>query len=220
MTDRAPISAALVADDHGVTRFGLVQFLRAQLGVRCAFEAERFEDAIAILEQHEVALIVFDLGIPGLDSARDLQLIRQRWPKSRLVVLSGSQRKSDIMDALEAGVHGYIVKTESMDRLADRLDYVMGGEIYVPPCLAELATERVPDRPVAEAVPARLDDGRLSERQIQVLRGIVEGMTNKQIANDLGLAEGTVKMHVGTLFRVLGARTRSHAASLGRKLID
>src|SRR5262245_57123705 len=104
------IGAALVADDHAVTRFGLVKFLREQMGVRATFEAERFEDALQVLSNNPIALGIFDLGIPGLDSPRDLLQVRKLWPRTRLVVLSGSERKSDILAALDAGVHGYIIK--------------------------------------------------------------------------------------------------------------
>ncbi len=216
------LTSVLLADDHGVTRFGLLQFLRSKLDVRTICEAQRFGDAIEILEQQKFDLGIFDLGIPGLKSPRELAQVRERWPQMRVVVLSGSDLRSNILAALEAGVHGYIVKTETMDDLAERLGYVMSGEIYVPPCLAERTGGAVGDAMRIEGDQERngVAGPRLTQRQQQVLKAMVQGASNKQIAKELKLSVGTVKMHVSAVLTVLGAQNRLHAASLGRKLVD
>lgn len=207
----------LVADDHGVTRFGLIQFLRNKLDVRTTHEAQRFDDALTLLQSQTVDLAIFDLGIPGLASPADLAQVRDAWPAMKVVVLSGSSQRGDILTALAAGVHGYIVKTETMDGLAERLGYVLSGEVYVPPCL----TERCTLTPLAHAAEAVADGGqgpKLTARQRQVLKAIMRGQSNKQIAKELNLAIGTVKMHVSAVLTALGAQNRLHAASLGRAL--
>jgi len=213
------VGAALVAEDHGVTRFGLLQFLRDRLGVGQTYEAQRFSEALDMLSRHPIDLAVIDLVIPGLESPRDLAQIRKRFPGVRVVVLTGSSLRSNILAALEAGVHGYIVKTDSMDDLAERLGYVMKGEIYVPPCLAEMGAD-----PGSAAATAESVNGaglpKLTQRQQQVLRSIVRGQSNKQIAKELKLAVGTVKMHVSSVLTALGAQNRSHAAALGRRLFE
>jgi DNA-binding NarL/FixJ family response regulator len=144
-------------------------------------------------------------------------------------VLSASEDRADILAALEAGVHGYLVKTANMDRLVSRIQHVLAGEIYVPPSLAELPCLDTALRhhaviaAVAKGVApneAGPDQVTLSERQRQVLEGLMMGLSNKQIARGLDLAEGTVKMHVGALFRTLGAQNRTHAVALGKKLLD
>jgi DNA-binding NarL/FixJ family response regulator len=112
---------------------------------------------------------------------------------------------------LWAGVHGYIVNTENTDQLIDKLRYILSGEIYVPPVLAE-------QPPVPEAPQQRVSK-KLSSRQHQVLKGLVEGKSNKEIAKGLNVAEGTVKMHLAALYRVLGATNRAHAAALGKQLL-
>ena len=211
----------LVADDHEVLRFGLIQLLRSELGVTAPLQAGTFQDALARISETDIALAIFDLGMPGLDSPRALAEVRSRRPHARVVVLSASEDRQDILAALEAGVHGYIIKSARMELLVERLVYVMSGEIYVPPILAE--------QPIAKAKTAaqQFEESRsappshpLSDRQRQVLEGLVNGHSNKQIARELKLAEGTVKMHIGALFRALGASNRAHAAALGRKLLD
>lgn len=216
---RKAVASALVAEDHGVTRFGLQQFLRDRFGIRHTFEGLRFGDALEILEKHAVDLAIFDLDIPGLKSPRDLAQVRARWPAVRVVVFSAKSQRANILAALEAGVHGYIVKTDSMDDLAERLGYILSGEIYVPPCLADPASGsqgEIGD----DAEEGRAALPKLTARQRQVLRSIVKGHSNKQIAKELKLAVGTVKMHVSAVLTALGAQNRSHAASMGRKLLD
>jgi DNA-binding NarL/FixJ family response regulator len=213
------INLALVADDHGVTRFGLGQFLRSEFAVRTCHEVPRFTEALAFLAENPVDLAIVDLGIPGLASPSDLAQVRQSWPSVKLVVLSGSDQRADILRALEAGVHGYIIKTETMEGLADKLAYVMSGEIYVPACLAQRGPVTDAAARPAPGVPAS-NAPKLTARQMQVLRAIVRGQSNKQIAKELDLAIGTVKMHVSGLLTALGAQSRSHAANLGRRLLE
>jgi DNA-binding NarL/FixJ family response regulator len=219
--DSKQITSVLVADDHAVTRFGLSQFLRATLGATGVHEVQTFGEALRFMESQKVDLAIFDLGIPGLGAPRLLTSIRDRWPSTKVVVLSGSSSRNNILAALEAGVHGYIVKTETMDGIADKLGYVLSGEIYVPSSLAERGT--IVGNGFEEASAAMLperDGPRLTERQRQVLELIVKGLPNKQIASELNLALGTVKMHVSAVMTALGAKTRLQAAAVGRKLFD
>jgi DNA-binding NarL/FixJ family response regulator len=199
----------LVADDHAVTRMGLVQLLRSSLKIKRFLEAETFADVIGHLKDDDLALAIIDLRMPGMTGAKDLARLRRQRPDVLLVVVSGSESRDDILQALAAGAHGYIVKKQQTDQLIDRLLYILSGEIYVPPILAELP---------AEVAVQRVSKS-LSSRQHQVLKGLVEGKSNKEIAKGLNVAEGTVKMHLAALYRVLGATNRAHAAALGKQLI-
>ena len=196
----------LVADDHAVFRMGLVQLLQRRLKVKRFLEATSFAEVIEHLKQKDVTLAILDLGIPGLSRTKDIAQVRRLRPDAHVVVLSASDRREDILEALSAGVHGYIVKRQKTDGLIDRLRYVLSGEIYVPPILSELPSQRA-----AEAT--------LTSRQRQVLKGVVEGKSNREIARALNIAEGTVKLHLAGLFKLLGATNRAHAAALGKHLI-
>jgi DNA-binding NarL/FixJ family response regulator len=199
----------LVADDHDVFRLGLISLLRRGLGAKRILEAQRFEQVLELLNSTNVALAILDLSMPGLRSADELAQIRTRHPATHLVVLSASQSRKDILDSLSAGVHGYIVKTQPVDELIDKLRYVLSGQIYAPPLLAE------PPSP-SEMPPSTKA---LSARQLEVLKCLIAGKSNKEIAQELKIAEGTVKIHLATLFRVLGASNRAHAVALGKQLI-
>ena len=215
-----PIPSALVTEDHPLSRSGLVAFLKERCGVQKVHEADRFRAALDLLEEQEVTVAFFDLGIPGLESPKDLAQVRRRWPKIKLIVLSGSSRRGDILSALEAGVHGYFVKTASMDNLANRLDQIMSGEIYVPPGLAELDSgtgSSSSARSDYQAEPSLAD--KLTPRQREVLAYLVDGLENKDIAARLNRSEGMAKGHVSAVIKVLGARNRAHAASIGRQLL-
>jgi DNA-binding NarL/FixJ family response regulator len=208
----------LIADDHELLRDGLMQALRRELNMARFVEAECFAEAIQHLERKDdVTLAIVDL-MTDMPSPMGIARMRRLRPQTLIVVLSGSEEREDILGALAAGAHGYIVKTQQTDQLIDKLRYILSGEIYVPPILAELAPE-----PVLSAQDQDLADQptqkALSSRQRQVLKCLVEGRSNKEIAQALNVAEGTVKQHLAALFRVLGASNRAHAAALGKPLI-
>jgi DNA-binding NarL/FixJ family response regulator len=207
----------LIADDHEVFRMGLIQLLRRSLKARRFLEAECFSEVIEHLKGTEVTLTILDLRMPGLSGPSEIGRIRRLRPNCQVVVLSASDSREHILEALSAGAHGYIVKSQHTDQLIDRLRYILSGEIYVPAVLAELPPEQSDER--AEGRENQPVQKALSSRQRQVLKGLIEGRSNKEIAQALGLAEGTVKMHLAALFRILGATNRAHAAALGRQLI-
>jgi len=208
--------AVLIADDHQVFRIGLAQLLRRYLKVRRFLEAGCFAEAMEHLQNNDLALAIVDLRMPGLAGPQGIAHMRRLRPETQIVVLSASDCREDILGALAAGVNGYIVKSQHTEQLIDRLRYILSGEIYVPAILAE----RVPEsRAAADAVAAQPIQS-LSARQRQVLKGLVEGKSNKEIAQALNVAEGTVKMHLQALFRVLGATNRAHAVAMGKQLID
>lgn len=209
--------AVLIADDHAIFRMGLIQLLRRCLKTKRFLEAESFAEVLDRLKDKDLTLAIIDLRMPGLSGPKDIARIRLLRPNVQIVVLSGSEAREDILDALAAGAHGYIVKTQPLDELISKLRYILSGEIYVPPILAELPPNSAE---IAEPACGVAPDPRpLSSRQRQVLKGVVEGKSNKEIAQALNVAEGTVKMHLAALYRVLGATNRAHAAALGKQLI-
>lgn len=213
--DNAPqFGAILIADDHEVVRFGLAEVLRTALGATRVIGVSGFDEAIKHLADPDLQLAIFDLRTSGLDTPRGLAVVRQRRPDLRVIVLSGSSARDDILAALEAGVHGYLVKSESADLLVQRVKYVLSGEIYVPPAIAELP------RTNPAKNNGRSDVQTLTHRQLQVLELVTEGHSNKAIAAKLKISEGTVKMHIAATFRAIGATNRTQAAAIGKKLLD
>ena len=157
------------------------------------------------------------------DIRRTEQLVRELFPRTRVVVVSASQRRQDILMALEAGVHGYVPKGLGADDLAKALQLILEGFVYVPASLPEVPSARsraaargAEARPAGEA--ERL--ATLTPRQRDVLQLIVAGKSNKEIARALNLGEGTVKVHLAALFRNLGVNNRAAAAAAGARLLS
>jgi DNA-binding NarL/FixJ family response regulator len=204
---------ALVADDHELFRAGLAAVLARHLGCAEVIEAGSFPEAAEHLRRRpEITLATFDTAMPGMSGAASLRTLCEVFPALRIAVITGSNRREDILLALATGVHGYAPKTLRVCQIVDALRVVLDGQIFVPPGVAELRV--VPSEGSTEATTlrqaAKVD---LTPRQRQVVRLIAEGKSNKEIARALDLAEGTVKVHVNSLYRTLSARNRASAVA-------
>ncbi|MGQ9369869.1 LuxR C-terminal-related transcriptional regulator [Azospirillum sp. ST 5-10] len=205
----------LIADDHLLFRDGLRRLL-SQFKENMAFHEAGTFDEVRTLCDGELPfdLILLDLGMPGWTGFSDLGQIHARLPKALLVVVSGSERRSDLLEALENGAAGYIPKSSSAKVLMGALELVLNGGIYVPAqaIRGDLLTsaDAAPDDPLTATATGANDQ--LTPRQREVLTRLREGKSNKQIAHELGLTEGTVKVHVTAILRLLGVRNRTQAA--------
>jgi DNA-binding NarL/FixJ family response regulator len=213
---------ALVADDDEFFRMALVTILRSRLGFGEAIETGSLDEALERLgEMQDISLALFDLAMPGMESAASLAAVREGFPEIRIAVVSGSTRRQDILMALEAGVHGYVPKALGAAEVTQALKMILEGFIYVPASLADLS-QSSPEKPIfsedAASIPA-MPDVRLTPRQREVLELIVDGKSNKEIARALNLGEGTVKIHLAALFRNLGVTSRAGAAAAGARLL-
>jgi DNA-binding NarL/FixJ family response regulator len=207
----------LIADDHEVFRFGLGEVLKSKLGAKRIVEAAHLDEALERLADSDIDLAIFDLDMPGVERPSDLKAVRRQHPDVRLVVLSGSDDRADILASLEAGAHGYIIKNQRTEMLVERIKYILSGEVYVPPILAELGGLA----PVAAANEDSAADPlkALTPRQSEVLELLAKGLSNKQIGLELEVSEGTAKMHVAAVLRATGAANRTEAALIGQSLI-
>jgi DNA-binding NarL/FixJ family response regulator len=216
MSERYPI--AVVADDHELCRAGIAAMLKRDLGFLKVVEAGSFDEAFDCIGRiPDVTVAVFDLAMPGMQGAASLEQVRRCFPGLRVAVVSASASRQDILLALAAGVHGYIPKTMGLEQIARALALVLGGHVFVPPDLTELSSDASTPPPIGEctAGPAtKIDE--LTSRELEVLRYMAAGKSNKEIARALNLAEGTIKAHVYSLFRTLSVRNRVSAAALLR----
>jgi DNA-binding NarL/FixJ family response regulator len=179
-------------------------------------EAETFDQATALLSEKRIDLAVFDLVMPGMAGPGSLKGVRDRFPHLCLVMASVSNRREDILLALQAGVNGYIPKNIGLTEFSSALTQILGGMVYVPPSIASPSIAgSVDEIAIAESEVAAT----LTPRQKDVLTLVVKGNSNKEIARELGLGEGTVKVHLASLFRTLGVRSRSAAAAKGAVIV-
>jgi DNA-binding NarL/FixJ family response regulator len=216
----------LVADDDEFFRMALRTILLRTVEGAEVIETASLDEALERLaETGNVTLALFDLNMPGMESAASLRAVRECFPDVQVAVVSASRRRDDMLLALEAGAHGYIPKSLGVAELATAIKVVRSGTIYVPTFIADLSgTEGEPNRPLTTTNSPAPDTSagslpHLSPRQSQVMMLIAQGRSNKEIARDLGLGEGTVKVHVAALFRALEVTSRTAVAAAATRLL-
>jgi two-component system, NarL family, response regulator len=191
----------LVADDHPVVRAGMVALLEQQADMRVVFEASHGAEAVAGWQAHEPDVGLIDLSMPVLDGFGAVAAIRLHARGARLVVMTAMCGDEDVFRALQAGASGYLLKDCSRQELVDCIRAVAMGRKYLqPPASARLAE--------------RIAKEELTVRESDVLRCLAEGLSNKVIAQRLGVAEGTVKTHMKGLLKKLDVDSRTKAVRL------
>jgi DNA-binding NarL/FixJ family response regulator len=200
----------LHADDHSMFREGLGFFLRLLDEQVVALEASNVSSALDKLAlEWPVDLLLLDLEMPGMNGLDGFHAIRRRYPGLPIAIVSGVNDARIIRALLDAGARGYIPKLAGSEQLMDALRRILQGEIYVPETLFVPASPSTTDGDNASP---------LTSRQQEILPLLAEGMPDKQIANTLGVTEGTIKQHLKDLFKRLGARNRTQAVKQARRL--
>lgn len=208
----------LLADDHPLFREGVkpvLQKLDAQVEI---LEAVDYPSAYAITADHNnMDLALLDLNMPGGTGIDGITQFRRRFPDIPLIVLSAADRPDEVRQVLAAGAMGYISKAAAPAVIVSAIHLVLAGGVYAPP---ELLSPRDMTAPSMQTHPASPSGPRLStltERQLDVLRLMGQGMSNRQIAEGLHLTEGTVKIHVTAVLRALDASNRTEAVLVAQK---
>lgn len=205
----------LIGDDHVLFREGLRRLLE-QLRENATFaEASNFDELLDMAASKDEAydLVLTDLRMPGWPGFSGIGMLRERQPNAKVVVVSASEAQADVREALENGAAGYIPKSSSVKIMLSALDLIFSGGVYVPATVLREGNE--PDQRGAGGVIPPTDpqlEQLLTQRQREVLDRLREGKSNKQIAHELGLSEGTVKIHMTAIFKSLGVRNRTQAA--------
>jgi two-component system, NarL family, nitrate/nitrite response regulator NarL len=193
----------LLADDHDLVRETIAAFLQAH-GFAEVSLAASIGDARAMLVERPYDLLLLDYSMPGMNGLESMGQLRAEHPKLPVAILSGSASRDLAEAALRAGAVGFLPKTLSAQGMVAAIRAMLAGEVFVPTDLL------VSDAPQGDGMLS------LTRRETDVLRGLCAGKSNKEIARDLDLQEVTVKLHVKTLSRKLGARNRTHAAMIAR----
>ena len=204
----APIGLLLV-DDHALFRSGLRAILAEFDEIEVVGEAESGEAALPLVERRQPDVVVMDLHMPGMSGAEAAHLVRESSPRTAVVMLTVSAAEDDIIDALEAGAVGYLLKdAEGEEILRAVMAAAQGGSI-LSPGVARTVVNRARRLRSEDGLGTDVD---LSERESEVLRLLAEGKDNAEIAAELFLSVGTVKNTVSTLLNKLGATNRLQAA--------
>lgn len=201
----------LLADDHFMVRVGLKLLLTRLIPGAVIIEARDYTQALSACAQHnDLRLILLDRLMPGMDERLGLIKLREALPDVPLVILSASEDSSHIWESLEAGARGYIPKSSTEEVMQSALQLVLSGGTYLPPALIVRARDTAATSAPLSAQPAAKAPN-LTARQIEVLKLLVTGRSNKQIANSLNISEATVCTHVNAIFRILDVNNRTEA---------
>jgi DNA-binding NarL/FixJ family response regulator len=201
----------LIADDHPLLREGVAHSLEVESAWRVVAQAERGEQAVAFARQMLPDVALIDLSLPGIGGIAVITQIAATCPRTRIIVLTASSDSDELLTALKAGAHGYVLKGVSALELRSAVRRVAGGETYVTPSLAgRLLTEFTRSRNAAGS-------DALTGRETEVLDLMAQGLTNREIGTRLHLAEKTVKHHVTQILNKLQVRSRTEAALLAQR---
>ena len=192
----------LVVDDHQLVRAGLITLLEAAADIQVAGEAADGRQALAAAKAASPDVVLMDLSMPVLDGVAATRLLLAELPRTRVVALTSFSDRQRVTDVLAAGATGYVLKDSRPDDLLAAVRAAADGHVPLDP---RVAAALLPAREVPLA-------DQLSEREKQVLRLVAAGLANKQIARRLGIAESTVKVHTGNIFRRIGVTDRTSAA--------
>jgi DNA-binding NarL/FixJ family response regulator len=200
----------LVVDDHAVVREGLRTFLELQDGIEVVGEAADGEQAVAQAAQLEPDVILMDLVMPHLDGIGAMRELRARSSPSRVIVLTSFLDDERLMPALQAGAAGYLLKDVEPAELARAVRIACADEALIDPTVAARLLQTLSSHESARGAHDGIEH--LTRREREVLELIALGHSNKRIALELGVAEKTVKTHVGHLLAKLGVADRTQAA--------
>jgi DNA-binding NarL/FixJ family response regulator len=201
-----PPESILIVDDHPLMRDAVVAMLTDIAPDARAVQAGSLAEALAELARRPVDLVVLDLGLEDTVGFGGVESIRRRFPVIPVVVHSGSNDSRTVLRAIDAGACGFIPKTFGSDEFRQAFRIILSGNVYVPPIVFGEAPAAGRGLPAPVRSIEALD---LSPRQVEILGLLITGLSNKLICRRLGIAEGTVKVHVSAILAKLGAHNRT-----------
>ena len=205
--DLAPVAVranVLVVDDHALLRTGVANIINQESDLHVIAEASNGLEAVEAFERHHPDVTLLDLRMPVMEGVEAVRQIRERDPHAKVIVLTTYDTDDDISRALKAGAKAYVLKDISADALIACIHDVLAGKTYLAPAAAAKLAEGV----------TRIQ---LTPRELTTLRLMADGKSNKEIANELGISERTVKTHLGHLFEKLGVTSRTEAVKIATR---
>ena len=202
--------SVFIVDDHGFFRAGLRSVL-GEHGFPVVGEAPSGEAALPLIERRQPDLVVMDMSMPGMSGAEATREIMQRSPSTAVLVMTVSTGEADVLDALDAGAAGYLLKDSQPAEIVGAIETAVRGDTPLSPRIARLVVQRARMAPSGQAATVAAAD--LTERELDVLRLLASGRTNRVIGEELFISEKTVASHVSHIFTKLGVGSRAAATA-------
>ena len=211
MTDKTPDTPAsiLIIDDHPLLRRGVSQLLELEDDLELVGEAGEPEAGIRLTLELDPDMVLLDLNMPGMNGIETLKQLREKGFAGRVVMFTVSDQEEDVVEALQAGADGYLLKDMDPDELVRQMRQASLGRMVISESLTALLAEALRSQ---RSQPAAPDIHSLTQREREILRELAGGLSNKMIARRLDITEGTVKVHVKHLLKKLNLRSRVEAA--------
>jgi DNA-binding NarL/FixJ family response regulator len=208
----------LIVDDQRLMREGLRTLLELEHGFKIVGEAANGQAALDAYAELKPDVVLMDIRMPGMDGVEATRRLCTSWPGARVIILTTFDDDFNVFEGLRAGAVGYLLKDLSGQELANAVRTVYHGGALIKPTvarrvMAEFARLHPPARSIDQGLPEPL-----SERELDVLKLVSAGLSNREIGNKLGLSEGTVKNYVTSVLQKIGVRDRTQAALRGREL--
>lgn len=205
----------IIVEDHELARYGLSMAL-AERDINVIGEAENGQEGVALVMKEKPDIVLMDIGMPVMDGITATREIKKEMPDMKVVMLTSISNQEEVLASLAAGADAYCMKEIKIDRLQQVLDMVMEGAIWLDPAIAKLVMQSLPGEGGGEGgAPGqtkRRYNTELTEREREVLKLIVSGKSNKEIAQLLGVSNHTAKAHVGNIIQKLAVDDRTQVA--------
>jgi NarL family two-component system response regulator LiaR len=197
----------LVADDHAIVRKGICALLATEPGIEVVGEASDGHDAIAEAQRLQPDVILMDLVMPGIDGLEATRRLTSCQPATRILVLTSFHGDDKVFPAIKAGAQGYLLKDSGPEELVRAIEEVYRGESSLHPSIARKLLRELSKPPSQES-----DADALTDREIEVLRLVAQGQSNREISDQLTISEATVRTHVSNILSKLNLCSRTQAA--------
>lgn len=224
MSTPSPVTPirVLIVEDHELARFGLSMALSEHPSFTVLGEAENGRQGVELARSKQPDVVLMDIGMPVMDGIQATQAIKQTNPGIRIIMLTSISQNEEVLAALSAGADAYCMKDIRLDRLHQVIEMVMDGSLWLDPAVARVVMQALP-RTQTESTPGdsaanpatanrRRYNTELTERELEVLRLIVAGKSNKEIAQTLNITNHTAKAHVGNIIQKLSVDDRTQVA--------
>ena len=212
----------VIADDHALFRRGLTMVLESEVDIVVVGEANDGHEVVALAEKHMPDLVLMDVRMPGRGGIDAAQAIKDAVPHTKILMLTISDEEEDLYDAIKAGASGYLLKEISIEEVADSIRQVHAGQSLISPSMASKLLTEFAAMARKDEEKQQMPTPRLTDREMEVLTLVAQGLNNRDIAKELFISENTVKNHVRNILEKLHLHSRMEAVvyAVREKLLE